>query len=903
MIGREGGFSSLTSINFSGLSSLSSVGEYWMYGNSNGFSSMTSVYVGSKQYPSIVGSAFCSSWSTAADKTIYASSWQQGGIASWIVLLLLLKQNLFTCTKHHKMQNVHIIYYMANKFTKSKKTKLIVSMLSCSLMVLGGISTVAYSLTSCSKNNPNPPYATESYYTLSSDPSTKHYFDDGNTPLENFSNVSAIDNYAYYTIDSQAISIDEICSLTFGSSYANESSIGEGFLYYTGATYNEHRFSSLSSIDFSGLHGLKEIDNYFLGGGNDVFPSLKYINFNGLSSLSSVGDYWMDGGLGGFSSLTSINFNGLNHLSSVGGWWMGGSNGGFSSLTSINFSGLSSLSCVNNGWLGCNGGGFSSLTSINFNGLNHLSSIGNNWMAGGDGGFPSLTSINFSGLSSLTTIGLSSMYANSEEQSNNPSFSSLTSINFNGLSSLSSVGDDWMNAGGTSGVNNGGFPKLVSINFLSLSNLSSVGVRWMLGANNGFSSLTSISFNGLSSLCSVGGDWMTGSGNGFANLTSINFSGLSSLSSVGNSWMNGSTNGFANMTSIEVGSKQYPANVGTGFCNAWPGGSSTIYGDTYEIASSWKQGGLTTWNTYPTPSELTDSYYTLCSEPEEHIFFSESNTPISSFCSSNYTNNLKNIYIHGEDVNIDDICSLSFGTSYSSVKTIPDGFLSVDQTESVYGSFSNLTSIDFSGLSSLSSVGNYWMDGCGDGGATDCFPKLESINFNGLSSLSSVGGNWMQGTYHGFSSLTSIDFSGLISLSSVGNSWMEGDEFGFSSLTFIDFDIPTLSSVGENWMEGYNGGFSNLARIVFSSLTNLSSVGDCWMYSEDSLSETAFHNMTSIYVGDVNFRADFSTTDIAPWAQYTNEGSGGNIYTNKSDVFDSWSSVNVFSKWTQASEM
>jgi len=61
-----------------------------------------------------------------------------------------------------------------------------------------------------------------------------------------------------------------------------------------------------------------------------------------------------------------------------------------------------------------------------------------------------------------------------------------------------------------------------------------------------------------------------------------------------------------------------------------------------------------------------------------------------------------------------------------------------------------------------------------------------------------------------------------------------------------------------------------------------------------------FQNMTSIYVGDVNFKTDFNTTRIAPWAVYTNGGDGGTFYTNKENVFNSWSGVPVFSKWTIA---
>jgi len=87
MYGEWGGFSNLSSIDFSGLSSLTSVGEYWMYGYNGGFQNMKYIYVGNiawKEGFSITG--FCDSWPTGTGKTIYgdeATSWKVGGISDW----------------------------------------------------------------------------------------------------------------------------------------------------------------------------------------------------------------------------------------------------------------------------------------------------------------------------------------------------------------------------------------------------------------------------------------------------------------------------------------------------------------------------------------------------------------------------------------------------------------------------------------------------------------------------------------------------------------------------------------------------------------------------------------------------------------------------------------------------
>jgi len=90
----DSGFPSLTSIDFSGLGSLSNVGENWMVGNTSNpsFSNMNSIYVGGINFKSgFSKSNFCSSW--PANGTIYADdiatigpSWLVGGISTWNVV-------------------------------------------------------------------------------------------------------------------------------------------------------------------------------------------------------------------------------------------------------------------------------------------------------------------------------------------------------------------------------------------------------------------------------------------------------------------------------------------------------------------------------------------------------------------------------------------------------------------------------------------------------------------------------------------------------------------------------------------------------------------------------------------------------------------------------------------------
>jgi len=74
-----------------------------------------------------------------------------------------------------------------------------------------------------------------------------------------------------------------------------------------------------------------------------------------------------------------------------------------------------------------------------------------------------------------------------------------------------------------------------------------------------------------------------------------------------------------------------------------------------------------------------DSYYTLIDNPSIKHFFTKSNTPIKAFCAKLakkkgggicYSNN--SITINSSSVNINDICSLSFGVSYEDVSSVGD---------------------------------------------------------------------------------------------------------------------------------------------------------------------------------------------------------------------------------------
>jgi len=66
------------------LSSLNSVGDYWMDGYDGGFSKMVYINVENKQYPEIVGNDFCLGWGDGGfiDGSA-ASTWITGGLENW----------------------------------------------------------------------------------------------------------------------------------------------------------------------------------------------------------------------------------------------------------------------------------------------------------------------------------------------------------------------------------------------------------------------------------------------------------------------------------------------------------------------------------------------------------------------------------------------------------------------------------------------------------------------------------------------------------------------------------------------------------------------------------------------------------------------------------------------------
>merc|ERR1712137_344639 len=91
-----------------------------------------------------------------------------------------------------------------------------------------------------------------------------------------------------------------------------------------------------------------------------------------------------------------------------------------------------------------------------------------------------------------------------------------------------------------------------------------------------------------------------------------------------------------------------------------------------------------------------------------------------------------------------------------------------DWVDCRYGTLTS--SVDFTGLTSLTSIGEHFMQYCA---------SLTSVDFTGLASLTSIGNSFMGNC----GSLPPLDFTGLTSLTSISDYFMNQCR----SLTSVDF--------------------------------------------------------------------------------------------------------------------
>ena len=334
--------------------------------------------------------------------------------------------------------------------------------------------------------------------------------------LSRLSNVTSIgDRFLDECNNLTSINLSGLSKLT---------SIGNNFL---------NKFDNLTSINLSGLSNVKSIGDYFLNG----CKNLTSINLSGLYNVISINDRF----LSSCRNLTSINLSGLSNVTSIGNNFLHGCE----HLTSIDLSPLSNVTSIGNNFLS-----HCKLRDIDLSPLSNVTSVGGNFLDGCFilrdidlsplsniksidnyflNGCTNLRGINLSRLSNVTSIGGRFLF-----YCNN-----LISIDLSRLSSVISIGDYFL----------GECKNLTSIDLSALSNITSISDSFLENCEN----LTSIDLSELSNVTSIGNYFL----NQCINLVSIDLSGLSNVTSIGNNFLSFcylltsiNLSGLSNITSI-----------------------------------------------------------------------------------------------------------------------------------------------------------------------------------------------------------------------------------------------------------------------------------------------------------------------------------------------------------------
>ena len=385
--------------------------------------------------------------------------------------------------------------------------------------------------------------------------------------------------------------------------------------------------------------------------------------------------------------------------------------------------------------------------------------------------------------------------------------------NFTGLESLDSIG-------GILDID--GNDELVDLS--GLNNLCSIGGFWLFG-NNELTDMTS-----LSSLITINGSLQIS-----WNRSLINLSGLNAVTSVGGDiviYYNReltSLNGLENIAAETIGNLSVHNNMSLSNCDvlsicnylANPNGSVNIFSNAPGCNN---------------PVEIADGCgITLDCLPFGNYYFS-SQAELDSF-----QDDYPECYdLHGNmKISGEDITSLS-------------GLSEITSVEGNFSVYRNDSLIDFTGLSSLGTIGNNfsigWYEGKGN-------PSL--INFNGLEGLNNVGGRI--GIYFNDALM---NLSGLGSLTSIGGLDIVAN-YSLVSLSGIE----NLDSISEDLSIS-----SNIYLLNLMGLENLTYVGSILMIQNNdslkSLSGLDNIEVDSIYYIDINGNASLSICEVNSVCNY-----------------------------------
>ena len=162
---------------------------------------------------------------------------------------------------------------------------------------------------------------------------------------------------------------------------------------------------------------------------------------------------------------------------------------------------------------------------------------------------------------------------------------------------------------------------------------------------------------------------------------------------------------------------------------------------------------------------------------------------------------------------------ISFRNSNSDITIISEDFMQD----------SSITSLDLSGLSSLTIVGNYFLYFCS---------QLTAVDLSGLNSVTTIGDYFL----FGCEQLTSVDLSGFSSLTTIGHFFL----YFCSQLTTDLSNLNSVTTIGDNFLS-----FSKLTSLDLSGLSSLTTIGKHFVSSCPHLTTLDLSSLSSVTkIGD-----------------------------------------------------
>ena len=159
---------------------------------------------------------------------------------------------------------------------------------------------------------------------------------------------------------------------------------------------------------------------------------------------------------------------------------------------------------------------------------------------------------------------------------------------------------------------------------------------------------------------------------------------------------------------------------------------------------------------------------------------------------------------------------ISFRNSNSGITIISQNFLQD----------SSITSLDLSGLSSVTAIGDGFVDSCS---------QLTAIDLSGLCSVTTIESCFLSCC----SQLTAVDLSSLSSVTTIGNSFL----YCCSQLTAVD--LSSLSSV-TTIKSYFLFGCAQLTAVDLSGLSSVTTIGNCFLYFCPQLTAVDLSSLSSV---------------------------------------------------------